>query len=113
MRIKNDSVWHSTQPSEGKVFHVIEELHRYGHVKLGAGDVMAQADVSSIANRNAAIVAPSGQLRQRNAMEDFSKGGMLSFAEMMTNKGWINANTGGGYKAALKKVLGDLEDSTD
>lgn len=46
-------------------------------------------------------------------MEDFSKAGMFSFAEMMTNKGWINANTGGGYKAALKKVLGDLEDSTD
>lgn len=46
-------------------------------------------------------------------MENFSKAGMLSFAEMMTSKGWINANTGGGYKAALKKVLADVPDDTD
>jgi hypothetical protein len=46
-------------------------------------------------------------------MEDFSKSGMVSFAEMMTSKGWINSNTGGGYKAALNKVLGDLSDDTD
>ena len=46
-------------------------------------------------------------------MEDFSKRGMVTFADMMTAKGWINANTGGGYKAALGKVLSDLPDDTD
>lgn len=46
-------------------------------------------------------------------MEDFSKAGMVAFAEMMTSKGWINPNTGGGYKAALNKILGDLSNETD
>ena len=38
---------------------------------------------------------------------------MVSFAVMMTSKGWINANTGGGHKAALNKILGTLPDDTD
>jgi hypothetical protein len=46
-------------------------------------------------------------------MEDFSKGSMVSFAEMMTSKGWINANTGGGHKAALNKILGDIDEDAD
>lgn len=46
-------------------------------------------------------------------MDNYSKGGMVSFAEMITTKGWINSNTGGGHKAALNKILGDLEDDTD
>ena len=46
-------------------------------------------------------------------METMSKGDMVAFVDMMTTKGWINSNTGGGYKAALSKVLGDVSGEED
>ncbi len=41
------------------------------------------------------------------------KGQMVSFVDMMTTRGWINGNTGGGYKAALSKILGDVPAEED
>jgi hypothetical protein len=38
---------------------------------------------------------------------------MVAFVDMMTTKGWINSNTGGGYKAALSKILGDVSGEED
>jgi len=46
-------------------------------------------------------------------METINKGDMVSFVDMMTSKGWINQNTGGGYKAALAKILGDVPGEED
>ena len=37
-----------------------------------------------------------------------NKGDMIAFVDMMTTRGWINGHTGGGYKAALSKILVDL-----
>jgi hypothetical protein len=46
-------------------------------------------------------------------METMNKGDMVAFVDMMTTKGWINGNTGGGYKAALSKILGDVPGEED
>ena len=43
-------------------------------------------------------------------MDVLSKVGLIAFADMMTTKGWINPNTGAGYKAALNKILGHVAD---
>ena len=42
-------------------------------------------------------------------MEALNKAGLIQFVEMITDKGWINANTGGGWKAAVTKILGDVD----
>lgn len=46
-------------------------------------------------------------------MENLNKAGLIQFVEMITSKGWINANTGGGWKAAVTKILGDVEPGED
>ena len=46
-------------------------------------------------------------------MENYSKAALLKFLESSIEKGWVNANTGGGMKAACGKILeliGDAED---
>ena len=46
-------------------------------------------------------------------MEDFSKAAFGRFLDMIIAKGIVNANTGGGWKAACNKVLEDLDASGD
>lgn len=46
-------------------------------------------------------------------MEDFSKAAFVRFLDMIIAKGIVNANTGGGWKAACNKVLEDLDPSED
>lgn len=46
-------------------------------------------------------------------MESLDKAGLIQFVEMITTRGWINANTGGGWKAAVNKILGDVDPSED
>lgn len=38
-------------------------------------------------------------------MENFNKAGLLKFIDMNIDKGWVNSNTGAGWKAAAKKIL--------
>lgn len=38
-------------------------------------------------------------------MQDFSKRALMDFIENSIRKGWINANTGAGVRAACKKIL--------
>jgi hypothetical protein len=46
-------------------------------------------------------------------MENFSKAGLFLFVDMITNKGWVNVNTGNSWKAAVKKLLGDISEDED
>lgn len=46
-------------------------------------------------------------------MENLNKAGLIQFVEMITGKGWINANTGGGWKAAVNKILSDVDAGED
>lgn len=46
-------------------------------------------------------------------MEALNKAGLIQFVEMITDKGWINPNTGGGWKAAVTKILGDVDAGED
>lgn len=46
-------------------------------------------------------------------MEDYSKAAFLRFLDMIIAKGIVNANTGGGWKAACNKVLEDLDGTDD
>lgn len=46
-------------------------------------------------------------------MEALTKAGLIQFVEMITSKGWINPNTGGGWKAAVTKILGDTPADED
>lgn len=46
-------------------------------------------------------------------MEKLNKAGLIQFVEMITEKGWINPNTGGGWKAAVTKILGDVDANED
>ena len=46
-------------------------------------------------------------------MESLNKAGLIQFVEMITDKGWINPNTGGGWKAAVTKILGDVDAGED
>lgn len=38
-------------------------------------------------------------------MEQFNKAGLLKFIDLNIEKGWVNSNTGGGWKAAVRKIL--------
>lgn len=38
-------------------------------------------------------------------MEHFNKAGLLNFIDLNIEKGWVNSNTGGGWKAAVRKIL--------
>lgn len=46
-------------------------------------------------------------------MEALNKDGLVRFTTMITDKGWINANTGGAWKAAIAKILADVDPATD
>jgi hypothetical protein len=46
-------------------------------------------------------------------METLVKSDLVQFVDMMTAKGWVNANTGAGYKAALSKILADVPSDED
>jgi hypothetical protein len=46
-------------------------------------------------------------------MEALNKAGLIQFVTMITDKGWINGNTGGSWKAALGKILGDVPSDQD
>lgn len=46
-------------------------------------------------------------------MDDYNKAGLFQFVDMITSKGWVNVNTGNSWKAALKKLLGDISDDED
>lgn len=46
-------------------------------------------------------------------MESITKSGLLRFVDMITSKGWVNVNTGSSWKAAVKKLLGDVPDDED
>lgn len=46
-------------------------------------------------------------------MESFSKTDLLSFLDIATQRGWVNANTGAGWKAAVNKILQNLEADAD
>lgn len=46
-------------------------------------------------------------------MEALNKTGLIQFVEMITDKGWINPNTGGGWRAAATKILGDVAADED
>jgi len=46
-------------------------------------------------------------------MESFAKTDLLNFLEIVTQKGWVNANTGAGWKSAVNKILQNLESDAD
>lgn len=46
-------------------------------------------------------------------MEALNKAGLIQFVEMITKRGFINANTGNGWKAAVGKILSDVDDTED
>lgn len=46
-------------------------------------------------------------------MEALNKAGLVQFTAMITDKGWINPNTGGAWKAAITKILGDVAPDAD
>ena len=46
-------------------------------------------------------------------MESFSKTDLLNFLDILTQKAWVNANTGAGWKAAVNKILQHFEADAD
>lgn len=46
-------------------------------------------------------------------MQALDKAGLVAFVDMITSKGWINSNTGGGIRAAITKVLAETPADTD
>jgi hypothetical protein len=46
-------------------------------------------------------------------MEALNKAGLVQFTSMITDKGWINPNTGNAWKAAIGKILGDVAPDAD
>lgn len=46
-------------------------------------------------------------------MTNFTKSGLHQYIEIALDKGYLNANTGNAYKAAVNKLLGDLGDDDD
>ena len=46
-------------------------------------------------------------------MTQFTKASLNQFLEMSIQKGLVNTNTGGAWKAAVNKILGDLGDDQD
>ena len=46
-------------------------------------------------------------------MDDFNKAGLFQFVDMITAKGLVNVNTGNSWKAAVKKLLGDIPNDED
>jgi len=46
-------------------------------------------------------------------MTQFTKANLNQFLEMSIHKGLVNTNTGGAWKAAVNKILGDLGDDQD
>lgn len=46
-------------------------------------------------------------------MDALNKQGLIQFVDLITTKGWINPNTGGGWKAAVNKILADMDGSED
>jgi len=43
----------------------------------------------------------------------FTNAELMKFLDMVIAKGWVNTNTGGSWRAAVKKIIGDLPDDTD
>jgi len=46
-------------------------------------------------------------------MDALNKAGLVQFTAMITDKGWINPNTGAAWKAAIAKILGDVAPDAD
>lgn len=46
-------------------------------------------------------------------MSTFTKAELMKFLDMVIVKGWVNTNTGNSWRAAVKKIIGDLPDDTD
>jgi hypothetical protein len=46
-------------------------------------------------------------------MTDFSKSALVQFLDMLVTKGWVNTNTGAGWKAAVNTILQDVEPDQD
>jgi hypothetical protein len=46
-------------------------------------------------------------------MENYTKTALTNFVEMSISKGWVNANTGGGIRAACKKILEQVASDDD
>lgn len=46
-------------------------------------------------------------------MEALNKAGLTQFLKMITEKGWVNGNTGGALKASVGKILGDVAPEQD
>jgi hypothetical protein len=46
-------------------------------------------------------------------MNTFSKSHLIQFLDMALSKGLVNTNTGGAWKAAVNKILGDLHDDQE
>ncbi len=46
-------------------------------------------------------------------MTDFSKSALVQFLDMLVTKGWVNTNTGAGWKAAVNTILQDVESDQD
>jgi hypothetical protein len=46
-------------------------------------------------------------------MDKLNKGGLVQFVKMITDKGWINTNTGNALKASVSRILGDVAADQD
>jgi hypothetical protein len=46
-------------------------------------------------------------------MTDYSKSALVQFLDMLVTKGWVNTNTGAGWKAAVNTILQDVEPEQD
>ncbi len=46
-------------------------------------------------------------------MENLNKAGLVQFVKMITDKGWVNSNTGGAFKASVARILGDIAAEQD
>jgi hypothetical protein len=46
-------------------------------------------------------------------MDALNKAGLVQFLNMITDRGWVNLNTGGALKAATNKILADMPPETD
>jgi hypothetical protein len=46
-------------------------------------------------------------------MEALNKAGLNQFLKMLTEKGWVNSNTGGALKAAVSKILSEVAAEQD
>lgn len=46
-------------------------------------------------------------------MHSLNKAGLIKFVDMITEKGWINTNTGSGWKAAVGKILNETPADED